>query len=50
MLENSPVENYTPKNGFLEFGSTSIKFYLVALSGDNAGNVESEIKIATQIN
>jgi len=43
----SPLEdsqNYTPKNGFLEFGSTSIKFYLVALSGERAGEVEEEIK------
>lgn len=44
-LEVPSPENYTPRNGFLEFGSTSIKFYLVALSGDHAGEVEKEIKI-----
>ena len=38
------LDNYTPRNGFLEFGSTSIKFYLVALSGERAGEVEKEIK------
>lgn len=37
--------NYTPKNGFLEFGSTSIKFYLVALAGERAGEVEQEVKV-----
>lgn len=37
-------DNYTPRNGFLEFGSTSIKFYLVALAGERAGQVEEEIK------
>ena len=42
---NHPSENYTPKNAFLELGSTSIKFYLVALSGERAGEVEKEIKI-----
>lgn len=41
---DQPSGNYTPKNGFLEFGSTSIKFYLVALAGDRAGEVEEEIK------
>ncbi|MBI4585393.1 MAG: hypothetical protein HY717_15375 [Planctomycetes bacterium] len=39
------TKNYTPKNGFLELGSTSIKFYLVALSGERAGEVEKELKI-----
>jgi exopolyphosphatase/pppGpp-phosphohydrolase len=42
-------QNYTPKNGFLEFGSTSIKFYLVALSGEKAGEVEKEIKIPWEL-
>ena len=37
-------DNYTPRNGFLEFGSTSIKFYLVALAGERAGEIEEEIK------
>lgn len=41
----SSQDEFTPRNGFLEFGSTSIKFYLVALSGDHAGEVEKEIKI-----
>ncbi len=39
------TKNYTPKNGFLELGSTSIKFYLVALSGERAGEIEEEIKV-----
>ena len=48
LLAEDPLvfpEDYTPRNGFLEFGSTSIKFYLVALSGERAGDVEQEIKI-----
>ncbi len=45
-LENyNPDEAYRPRTGFLEFGSTSIKFYVVALTGDLAGEVEQEIKI-----
>jgi exopolyphosphatase/guanosine-5'-triphosphate,3'-diphosphate pyrophosphatase len=44
-LPSESTGNYTPKNGFLEFGSTSIKFYLVALAGERAGEVEEEIKI-----
>ncbi len=39
------AQEYTPKNGFLEFGSTSIKFYIVSLSGPRAGEVEEEIKV-----
>jgi exopolyphosphatase/pppGpp-phosphohydrolase len=39
------VSHYTPKNAFLEFGSTSIKFYLVGTAGDTAGQVEEELKI-----
>ncbi len=38
--------HYTPRNAFLEFGSTSIKFYLVGTSGQSAGQVEHEEKIA----
>lgn len=40
------AHDYTPRNAFLEFGSTSIKFYLVGTSGQNAGQVEHEEKIA----
>ena len=39
------VSDYTPKNAFLEFGSTSIKFYLVGTAGETAGQVEKELKI-----
>jgi len=39
------VSHYTPRNAFLEFGSTSIKFYLVGTAGDTAGQVEKELKI-----
>jgi exopolyphosphatase/pppGpp-phosphohydrolase len=38
--------DYTPRNVFLEFGSTSIKLYLVGLSGQSAGLVEKEVKVA----
>ncbi len=41
----NPEEAYKPRTGFLEFGSTSIKFYIVALSGEQAGEVEQEVKI-----
>lgn len=44
MSPGSP-DNYTPKTAFLEFGSTSIKFYLIHLAGDAAGQVEKEVKI-----
>jgi exopolyphosphatase/pppGpp-phosphohydrolase len=44
-LASDALTDYTPKNGFLEFGSTSIKFYQVSLSGPHAGEVEEEIKI-----
>jgi len=40
----SAVRDYTPKSAFLEFGSTSIKFYVVGVSGDQAGRVEKELK------
>jgi exopolyphosphatase / guanosine-5'-triphosphate,3'-diphosphate pyrophosphatase len=33
------------RTGFLEFGSTSIKFYLVDLAGEKAGEIVEEIKI-----
>lgn len=39
------VEGYKPRTGFLEFGSTSIKFYLVDLTGENAGEIVEEVKI-----
>ncbi|HZN56571.1 MAG TPA: hypothetical protein VFD71_00750 [Planctomycetota bacterium] len=35
----------TAQTAFLEFGSTSIKFYLVGTSGETAGQVEHEQKI-----
>ncbi len=34
-----------PRTAFLEFGSTSIKFYLVTATGPDAGKVEVETKI-----
>jgi exopolyphosphatase/pppGpp-phosphohydrolase len=40
-----PGPDYTHRNAFLEFGSTSIKFYLVGMSGEAAGQVEHEEKI-----
>ncbi len=43
------MDDYTSKNAFLELGSTSIKFYLVAASGENAGEVEHEEKIPWQL-
>jgi len=51
MLEVNPREHYSPaqvlqsRTGFLEFGSTSIKFYILALTGERAGEVTEEIKI-----
>lgn len=36
--------DYNHKNAFLEFGSTSIKFYLVSATGESAGEVKHEIK------
>src|SRR5262245_22545044 len=41
--------DYTPRNAFLEFGSTSIKFYLVATSGEAAGQVEHEQKVPWEL-
>ena len=41
---DASTAHYTPRNAFLEFGSTSIKFYLVGLSGESAGQVEREVK------
>ena len=38
-------EYYTPKSGFLEFGSTSIKFYIMNLSSGQRDNVAREVKI-----
>ena len=37
--------HYTPRAAFLEFGSTTIKFYLTRISGEDAGQVERELKI-----
>jgi exopolyphosphatase/pppGpp-phosphohydrolase len=39
------LSDYTPKTGFLEFGSTSIKFYVVGLGGSAGGQVEKEVKV-----
>jgi len=41
----SNPEYYTPKAAFLEFGSTTIKFYIMNLAGEGAGRVEREIKV-----
>ena len=41
----SEPENYTPKTGFLEFGSTSIKFYIMNLSSGERDRVAREVKI-----
>jgi exopolyphosphatase/pppGpp-phosphohydrolase len=35
-----------PRTAFLEFGSTSIKLYLVGVAGPSAGQVEKEVKVA----
>src|SRR5262245_50076567 len=40
---------YGPRTGFLEFGSTSIKFYIIALTGKKAGQVAEEVKIPWEI-
>lgn len=42
---SAPPGDDTPKTAFLEFGSTSIKWYAVALSGPAAGEIVEEIKI-----
>ncbi len=39
------TQGVVPRTAFLEFGSTTIKFYLVSAGGENAGAVEREIKI-----
>ena len=36
--------DYTRASAFLEFGSTSIKFYVVSAGGERAGEVQHEIK------
>ncbi|MCH2375499.1 MAG: hypothetical protein MK538_15030 [Planctomycetes bacterium] len=41
-----PSSDVTPRTAFLEFGSTTIKFYLVATAGERAGEVEDELKVA----
>jgi exopolyphosphatase/pppGpp-phosphohydrolase len=41
----TPGSGAGPRTGVLEFGSTSIKFYLVELAGEKAGEVVDEIKI-----
>jgi exopolyphosphatase/pppGpp-phosphohydrolase len=41
----TPPDGYRPRTGFLEFGSTSIKFYVVELAGEKAGEVVEEVKI-----
>jgi exopolyphosphatase/pppGpp-phosphohydrolase len=43
-VATTSASHYTPKGAFLEFGSTSIKFYVVGLAGDSAGQVERELK------
>lgn len=40
-----PSGDDTPKTAFLEFGSTSIKWYAVALAGPSAGEIVEEVKI-----
>ena len=42
-------KHYTPKTAFLELGSTTIKFYLLDLTGDAAGQVTREIKIPWEL-
>ena len=41
----SPARDGNHRTAFLEFGSTSIKFYLVATAGEEAGQVQEEIKV-----
>ncbi len=43
------VDGYGPRTGFLEFGSTSIKFYIIALTGEKAGQVAEEVKVPWEI-
>jgi exopolyphosphatase/pppGpp-phosphohydrolase len=47
--KNMTLSGLTARTGFLEFGSTSIKFYLVALNGEKAGEVLEEVKIPWEI-
>ena len=53
MPETSSSHQYTPdtqaRSGFLEFGSTSIKFYIMELTGEKAGQVTGEIKVPWDI-
>jgi exopolyphosphatase/pppGpp-phosphohydrolase len=46
-----PAQEAQPRTrtGFLEFGSTSIKFYIVALTGAEAGRVVEEVKIPWEV-
>ena len=41
--------HYTSRSAFLEFGSTSIKFYVSSQEGENAGQVDREIKIPWEL-
>jgi exopolyphosphatase/guanosine-5'-triphosphate,3'-diphosphate pyrophosphatase len=45
VLPSEGSGHYTPRAAFLEFGSTTIKFYLTNISGEEAGQVEREIKV-----
>jgi exopolyphosphatase/pppGpp-phosphohydrolase len=45
----SSVHHYTPRSAFLEFGSTSIKFYVLGVAGDTAGQVEEELKFPWEL-
>ena len=47
--EAGSTGHYTARSAFLEFGSTSIKFYLVAQSGEAAGQVDHEQKIPWEL-
>ena len=47
--QHSPGRGTDHRTAFLEFGSTSIKFYLVATAGEEAGQVQDEIKIPWEL-
>ena len=48
-VERASDHNYTPKSAFLEFGSTSIKFYVIEQAGEHACQVEREMKIPWEL-
>jgi len=44
-IHYTPEGDLRPRTGFLEFGSTSIKFYVVEIAGEKAGEIVEEVKV-----